>query len=141
MTVYASSSFWYAQLVGGLTGLDVTRHFLKVVDFVKICHFRQKKRKFLKIDIIGIWRALHIKNCAWVDLRFGMSYELVAKPENFWWIFYQREWVWSTWPEKGRFYQFLCVNYKKIVNFFLKNFNTKIECLSFLSVLVSVTSL
>ena len=79
-----------------------------------------KKHQFLKFDIIGIWCALHIKNCAWVDLRFGMSYKSVAKTVNFWWFFSQMECFWSAWTEKGQFYQFLDVDYKKLCVFFVK---------------------
>ena len=82
MTAYSSSSLWYVKLVGGLTGFGGGASFSKSDGFCQNLVLQTKNLKFLKIDIIGIGHALHIKCCAWVDLRFGISYKSVAKAVN-----------------------------------------------------------
>ena len=98
----------------------MARHFLKKAYFVKNPSLPLKKHQFHKFDIIGIWCDLYIKFWAWVDLRFGISYKLVANTVNFWQIFLHEDWIWSAGPKKRSFCQFLVVNWKKMWNFFFK---------------------
>ena len=82
MTAYSSSSMWYVKLVSGLTGFGGGASFSKSDGFRQNLVHPTKNLKFLEIDIIGIGHVLHIKFCAWVDLRLGISYKSVAKPVN-----------------------------------------------------------
>ena len=140
MTVYASSSFQFAKLVGGLAGLNMMCCFPKKGRFRQNLSFSTTKN-----SIPQIWHNWNLtcfthkkmsmsRPSIWYRLRVsGQNGEILVifSPKGT--SLVNRAWKRLILPIFGRRLQ-------KIVIFFLQNFKTKMECLSFLFVLVSVKS-